>query len=32
VYFLLGRKTNRFKSKVDIKIFKKKKKGEADGS
>lgn len=31
-YSLLGRKTNRFKSKVGIKIFKKKKKGEADGS
>lgn len=30
-YFLLGRKTNRFKSKADIKIFKKKK-GETDGS
>jgi hypothetical protein len=32
VYFLLWRKTNRFKSKVDIKILKKKKKGEVDGS
>jgi len=31
-YFLLDHKTNKFKSKADIKIFKKKKKGESDGS